>query len=55
MSNVQAKLFNGCLAWTNNNLEWSHLYEVPSKPEPPVEVLRLLVHDGQLELDCGEA
>lgn len=30
MSNVQAKLFNGCLAWTNNNLEWSHI-EVPKK------------------------
>ena len=53
--NIQSRLFNGCLAWTNNNLEWSHLYEVPSEPEPPVEVLRLLVHDGQLELDCGEA
>ena len=53
--NIQSRLFNGRLAWNNDDLVWSHLYEVPSEPEPPVEVLRLLVHDGQLELDCGEA
>lgn len=53
--NIQSRLFNGRLAWDNNDLEWMHLAEVKDEPEPPVEVLRLLIHDGQLELDCGQA
>lgn len=48
--NIQSRLFNGRLAWDNNDLEWMHLYEAKVEPEPPVKVLELLINDGQLEL-----
>jgi len=48
--NIQSKLFNGRLAWNNDDLVWSHLYEAKTEPEQPTEVLRLLINDGQLEL-----
>jgi hypothetical protein len=50
MTEIQSKLFNGRLAWNNDDLEWSHLYEVEADREP-VRILELLVNDGQLELD----
>jgi hypothetical protein len=49
--NIQSKLFNGRLAWNNDDLAWMHLYAPEAEPEAPVEVLQLLVNDGQLELD----
>jgi len=51
----QAKLFNGRLAWNNDEIVWQHLYEVKTQQSEPVAVLQLLINDGQLELDCGQA
>lgn len=45
---IQSKLFNGRLDWRNSEVVWFHLYEVKDQPAKPVEVLQLLINDGQL-------
>lgn len=56
--NIQSKLFNGFLAWNNNEIVWfretTPETTPETQPEQPPAVLDILVNEGQLYFDLGE-
>lgn len=52
--NIQSKLFNGFLAWNNNEIVWFSETTPETQPEQPPAVLDILVNEGQLYFDLGE-
>ena len=53
MHEIQARLFNGFLDWQNNELVWFSETKPETQPEAPLQVLDLLVNEGQLHFNLG--